>query len=178
MEVAYLVKRTGAPNEAEILQAGKLVAHLENVTGNRRMSSRLMTEDGTGRVFDLDPRVDGVLSPFSFSIYDKGKLALKIRSGAFSFNDRVYMFKSLPEGVSMKGHLSGAKSITRLDNFPYKSVDGIDPETREKLYRYRGVKVGKLSGLGTRGHEVTLDEELADIGLPLSAASYLMYSTG
>jgi hypothetical protein len=178
LKIEYLVKRTGNPSEAEILQSGQLVAHLENASQNGRILSRLKTEDGTGRVYELDPRVDGVISPFSSEIYDKGKPVLKIKSGVFSHDSKVYMFKSLPEGVSMKGHLNGIKSVTRLDNFPYKSVGEIDRDTRERLLRYRGVEVGKISGLGTRGHKVVLDEELSDIGLPLSAASYLLYSTG
>jgi len=176
LQVDYLVKRTGNPSEAEIFQSGRLVAHLVNASQNGQVISRLKTEDGC--IFELDPRVDGVISPFSFQIYDDGRPVLKIKSGVFSLDGKVYVFKSLPEGVSMKGHLSGTKSITRLDNFPYKNVDEIDPETRGKLLRYRGIEVGKISGLGTRGHKVILDEELSDIGLPLSAASYLMYSTG
>jgi hypothetical protein len=142
------------------------------------MRSILKVEDGSNRVYELDPRVDGVISPFSCAIYEDGKLVLKIKSGAFSYNDRVYVFKSLPEGNSMRGHLSGSKSICRLDNFPYHSVDEIDRETREKLSRNRGVEVARLSGLGKLGHKVTVSEELEKISLPLSAASYLLYSTG
>ncbi len=78
----------------------------------------------------------------------------------------------------MRGHLHGLKYISRLDHLPYQSVDEIDRMTREQLNKHRGVEVGRLDGLGSLGHEVFLDEELAEIGLPLSAASYLLYSTG
>jgi methyl coenzyme M reductase gamma subunit len=88
------------------------------------------------------------------------------------------MFKSLPEGKSLKHHMSGTKYICRLVNFPYHDVSEIDLETRERLSRYRGVDVGTLSGLGKLKHQVRLGEELADLGLQLSAASYLLYSTG
>jgi len=143
------------------------------------MRSRLKLEDGSNRVFELDPRVNGAVSPFSTVIYeDGGKPVLKIKSGCFSHNGKVYLFKSIPEGKSMKSHLSGAKYICRLENFPFRNVDEIDRETREKLSRHRGVDVGRLSGFGKLGHRVILSEELVGIGLPLSAASYLLYSTG
>ncbi len=177
MEAEYVVRRTGDPGEAEIVQSGQLVARLEKLKGDLR--ALLKAEDGSHRIYHLDPKVDGAISPFSIAIFeDGGKLILKIKSGAFSHHGKVYLFKSLPEGKSMKGHLHGSKYICRLDNFPYQSVDDIDRETREKLNRYRGVEVGTLSGLGKFGHRVRLGEELMDVGLPLSAASYLMYSTG
>jgi len=88
------------------------------------------------------------------------------------------MFKSIPEGKSMRHHLSGTKYICRLLNFPYHDIDGIDAETRERLIKHRGIDLGTFSGLGKLKHEVKLNDELADIGLPLSAASYLLYATG
>lgn len=172
-----MVRRTGAPGEAEILQSGRPVAHLEKL--ENELGAVLREEEVSNRVYRLDPRVDGVISPFSSAIYeDDGEPILKIKSGCFAYNGKIYLFKSLPEGKSMKGHLDRSKYICRLDNFPYYSVDEIDRETRERLNRHRGVDVGKLSGLGKLGHRVTLNHELAGIGLPLSAASYLLYATG
>jgi hypothetical protein len=173
----YVVKRTGDPNEAEIMHSGKLAAHLDKIQGELR--TILKYEDGSHRILYLDPKVDGAITPFSTAVYDKeGKILLKIKSGCFSYNGKIYLFKSLPQGVSMKGHLHELKYICRLDHLPYQSVDEIDRMTREKLNIHRGIEVGRLSGLGSLGHEVSLDEELAGIGLPLSAASYLLYSTG
>ena len=171
----YVVRRTGSPRDADIMQSGKLVARLEKESV---MGTLLRTEDGS-KIFHFDPKVDGVISPFSMTVYDGvGKMILKIKTNCFSHDNQVYMFKSLPEGKSMKHHLSGTKYICRLVNFPYHDVNEIDLETRERLNRHRGVDVGTLSGLGKLKHEVRLGDELADIGLPLSAASYLLYSTG
>jgi len=173
--VEYVIRRTGSPKDADILQSGKLIAHLEK---ENVMETFLRAEDGS-RIFHFDPKVDGVISPFSMTVYDKaGKVTLKIRTNCFSHGNQIYMFKSLPEGKSMKHHLSGSKYICRLLNFPYHDINEIDPETRERLSRHRGVDVGTLSGLGKLKHEVKIGDELADIGLPLSAASYLLYSTG
>ena len=178
LESEYIVRRTGDPGEAEILQSGQLVAHLDRMKNDSL--EFLKVEDGSNRVFKLDPRVDGVILPFSSAVYndDESKPILKIRSGVFSYNGKVYLFKSLPEGKSMKGHLNGEKYITRLDNFPYRDVDEIDRLTRENLTRHRGVEVGKLSGLGRLEHRVILSEELSPVALPLAAVSYLLYSTG
>jgi hypothetical protein len=173
----YVVRRTGDPNEAEIIHSGKLAAYLDKIPGELR--TILKYENGSGRTLYLDPKVNGTIAPFSTAIYDNsGKPILEIKSGCFSYRGKIYMFKSLPQGKSMKGHLHQLKFITRLDHLPYHNVDEIDRMTREKLQKHRGVEVGTLEGLGTLGHEVTLDEELEPIGLPLSAASYLLYSTG
>jgi len=171
----FIVRRTGDPREAQITEGGQLVGQLKK-DGDK--TAILRTEDGSGRVLQLNPRVDGVISAFSSAVYDNENLVFKIKSGLFSHNGKVYMFKGLPEGVSMSGHLNGTKVIIRLDEFPYQDVDQVDRETREKLLRYRGIEVGRVSGLGTRGHKVVLHDDLLDIGLPLSAVSYLLYSTG
>jgi len=173
--VEYVIRRTGSPKDADIFQSGKLIASLEK---ENVMETLLRAEDGS-KIFHFDPKVDGVLSPFSMTVYDgAGKAILKIKINCFSRDNQIYMFKSLPEGKSMKHHLSGSKYICRLLNFPYHDINEIDPETRERLSRHRGVDVGTLSGLGKLKHEVKIGDELADIGLPLSAASYLLYSTG
>ena len=177
METEYVIKRTGTPGEADITQSGQLVARLDKRKDDLR--TLLKVEDGSLRNLYLDPKVDGVISPFSTAIYgDDGESVLKIKSGSFSYGGKIYLFKSLPEGHSMRGHLDGVKYICRLDHLPFHNIDEIDRETREKLYKHRGVDVGRLSGLGILGHKVVLGEELASIGLPLSAASYLLYSTG
>ena len=173
----YVVRRTGDPNEAEITHSGKLAAYLDKIQGELR--TLLKYADGSHRILYLDPKVDDSIAPFSITVYNnEEKILLEIKSGCFSYNGKIYRFKSLPQGKSMKGHLHELKYICRLDHLPYQSVDEIDRMTREKLNKHRGIEVGRLSGLGSLGHEVSLDEELAGIGLPLSAASYLLYSTG
>jgi hypothetical protein len=176
MEAEYIIKRTGDPNEAEIFQSGQLVARLEK--GREPLHALLKIEDGTNKSYQLDPRVDGIIAPFSLAILDGGKPELKIKSGCFSYRGKIYLFKSLPEGKSMRGHLHGTKYICRLDHLEYHTVDEIDRVTREKLMKHRGTDVGQLSGLGSLGHTVKLGGELSEIGLPLSAASYLLYSAG
>jgi hypothetical protein len=173
----YVVKGTGDPDVAEILRSGKLVGTLKKVKDGQR--TILKTENGSNRIYQLDPKVNGEIFPFSATIYENGnKQVLKIKSGVFSYKGKVYMFKSLPEGKSMNGHLSGLKYINRLDDLPYHDIDEIDRMTWEKLNKHRGVEVGTISGFGKLEHKVSLGEGLADIGLPLAAASYLLYSTG
>jgi len=177
LEVEYVVRSSRDHHDAEIFQSGRLAAHLEAPGGDLRALLKL--EDGSGRVYHLEPRVDGTITPFSSSIYENGgKPILKIKSGVFSYRGKVYLFKSLPEGRSMKGHLDGSKYICRLDNLPHHDVDEIDRLTWGQLSKYRGVDVGRLSGLGKLGHKVTLEGELTDVGIPLSAASYLLYAVG
>jgi hypothetical protein len=177
LELEYVVTRTGDPSEAEIRQSGELVARLDKMKGDLRTLLKL--ENPPKRMFYLDPKVDGSIAAFSTVVYDdSGKTWLKIKSGVLSYNGKIYLFKSLPEGKSMSGHLLGMKFISRMDNLPFHDVDEIDRQTREKLIKHRGMEVGRLSGLGSLGHKVVLSDELKDIGLPLAAASYLLYSTG
>ena len=107
LEVEYVVRRTGSPRDADIMQSEKLVARLEkeNILG-----ILLRLEDGSN-IFHFDPKVDGVLSPFSMTVYDgAGRLILKIKTNCFSHSNQVYMFKSLPEGKSLKHHLRGTST--------------------------------------------------------------------
>ena len=177
LDAEYVVKRTSNSNDAEITRSGQLVARIEK-SKKDGLRFQLKVTDGS-IVYELDPRIDGMISPFSLTIYEDGKEPLlKIKSGCFSYEEKIYLFKSVPEGKSMSSHLEGGKYICRLENFPFHSIDEIDRETWEKLSRHRGVDVGRLSGFGRLAHKVILDEGLAGIGLVLSAASYLLYSTG
>ena len=140
----------------------------------------------------MTPRVDGEVRPFSMIAYETkggdtqetnntidGKEVLKIRNNLFWYNGSLYMLNSLPEGKLPRDHITGIRFISKLVNFPYNSHQEIDPETWERLGRHRGQQVGELSGLGrSDGHKVKLASELEGIGIPLAAASYLIYSTG
>jgi hypothetical protein len=65
-----------------------------------------------------------------------------------------------------------------LDNFPFSELSDVDYETRSKLIsKFRGAPVGELDGLGKEGHHLRFFNELEDIGLPLAASCYLLYST-
>ena len=103
----------------------------------------------------------------------------KIENNLFCHNGQIYMMNNLPEGRLTRDHLSGSRLISRLVNFPCKNLDEVDHEIWQRLGRHRGFQVGEMSGFGrTGGHKVKLEPELEDIGVPLSAASYLIYSTG
>ena len=143
-----------------------------------------MLESENGYIFRLTPKVDGAIRPFSFEVYEENSadseraMILKIKDNLFSHHNEMYIMRGVPEGRPMSKHILGARSICRLVNFPFKTLDEIGHETKTKLTRLRGAEVGEISGYGTKGHKVKLSYELEDIGIPLSAASYLMYSTG
>jgi hypothetical protein len=171
----FIVTRKDGPRSAEIVQDGKIVAQLE---GGKVPHSILNTTDGTTYFFH--PSVDGKIQPFSMTVEKNTgsqEIVLKILVHLFAYQQNLYIIGGIPEGKSPR-YIWQSKYICRLVNFPYSDVDQIDPHVREKLGRHRGVEVGELSGLGRRGHKVVLGEELKEIGLPLAAACYLLYSTG
>ena len=174
-KIEYLVKRTGVPHHAEIQQDGRIVAHLEETTN---VDSLLTTNDG--KKYYFSPRVYGRIHPFSLTIEEENdvrKTILKISGHLFAYRGNVYIIGGIPEGKSPKD-IGNTKYVCRLVNFPFNDVDKIDLHVREKLGRYRGVDVGELTGLGRRGHKVTLGQELGQISLPLAVSCYLLYSTG
>jgi hypothetical protein len=169
----YLVKRKGSPRSAEIFQEEKLVSTLEEAEDHVSVLSTL-----GGTKYSFDPRVDGRMHPFSMTIINGSNATiLKIVEHLFSFRNQIYIIGGIPEGKSPKD-IARTKYICRLVNFPFEDVDRIDVHVREKLRRHRGMAVGEISGLGLLGHKVVVDEELKEIALPLSVASYLLYSTG
>jgi hypothetical protein len=184
--IEYIVKRTGAPGEATIEKEGKIIGDIHPISG------LFVVVDRTSRkTFKLTPRVDGEVRPFSMIAYEttdddqeygnriSGREVLKIKNKLFWHNGNIYLMNSVPEGSLPREHITGSRFISKLVNFPYSSDQEIDPETWERLGRHRGQQVGELSGLGrVDGHKVKLASELEDIGVPLAAASYLIYSTG
>jgi hypothetical protein len=173
--IEYVVTRTGGPHRAEIVQDGRIIAQLQE---GDNLDSVLTTEDG--KKYYFSPRVDGKIHPFSLTVKtgnNSGETILQILEHLFAYRGNLYIIGGIPEGKSPKD-LGQTKYICRLVNFPYDDVDQVDAHVREKLGRHRGVEVGELSGLGRRGYKVALDGELEPIGLPLSVASYLLYSTG
>jgi hypothetical protein len=179
----YLVRRTGAFYEADVLLDGKQIAKLGR---GEKFTYRVDRITG-GNCYVLDPRVDGRIRPFSMLAYEEEtsssinqekKIALKIINNLFSHDGKMYIMKHVSEGSYPKKHMLGSKHICRLVNFPFDKPEEVDVATSERLGRHRGIKVGEMSGLGITGHKVTLEDELEDIGLPLAVSSYLIYASG
>ncbi len=171
--IEYVVKRKGSPRNAEVWLEGKLVATLEEAEDH---ASMLSSVDGTEYFFS--PKVEGKIHPFSMTVSDGShRITLKIAEHLFSFRNSIYIIGGIPEGKNSKD-IGRTKYICRLVNFPFQDVDAIDIHVREKLRRHRGLPVGEISGLGILGHKVSVNKELQEIALPLSVASYLLYSTG
>ena len=171
----YVVKRTGKTFDAVISSGGERVATL------RGEGSLLLKLDSAKESWVLDPRVHGEIRPFSMNetLSDPtGERILTIRNHVFYHGAGAYMLTAIPEDVHPAEHVFGKRHISRLDRFPFARLEDIDLQTWGRLRRHRGVSVGTIDGLGLDGFKVTISGELQDIGLPLSAASYLLYSTG
>jgi hypothetical protein len=101
-----------------------------------------------------------------------------IEDGLFFYRSRFYIFNGRPEGRPLRELLVGGKKyICRLDQFSFSNLAELNREAWSNLGRLRGAPVGELDGLGASGHHVKLLPELQPIGLPLAAASFLLYST-
>jgi hypothetical protein len=144
----------------------------------------LEAKQPSGRSWTLTQRVDGEFRPFSIVCYskveaDQGELYLKIKDRLFQHQNNFYSVgEAVPAGASPGDYLSGSKYICRLMNFPYSEVDEVDRETRHQMRRHRGIPVGEVRGLGADGYHLKIyGDELADIGLLLTAATYLLYTT-
>ena len=172
----YAVRRVGRTSDADISSGGMRVATLRG-EGNQRF--RL---DSTAKEsWVLDPRVHGEIRPFSMNVTVSGsprEPVLTIRNHVFFHNAKAYMLTAIPEDVHPAEHVLGTRHVSRLDKFPFARLEDVDLQTWGRLRRHRGVSVGTIGGLGLDEFRVTLSEELQDIGLQLSAASYLLYSTG
>jgi len=177
----YDVKTSDGPLNARIFKSGKEVAELTRRGGLDHLRE---VEGGCRWVFSR--KVHGETRPFSISATpergDDGRSeshggSLTVRDHLFYHNGAVYMLANAPEGRPLREFLLGRRYISRLDNFPFPELSDLDHETRSGLRRFRGVQVGEMDGLGSSGHRVRLSEELSDIGLLLSAACFLLYSS-
>lgn len=148
-------------------------------------SAGSLVEPG-GRRWVLDPSVMGQHEPFSLTVREEeggergsSRTALMILHNLFAHEGRSYMFTGMVAGAHPRDVLTGERFITRLDNFPFANTYDVDMETVGRLRRYfRGVIVGELIGLGSHGHSLRLAAELSEIALPLTASSFLLYSSG
>ena len=171
------------PNLAKILRDQQEKASLEKVS-NGLFKLKGTTESQT---WILTSKVDGKIRPFSIACYvsekpdepESGELCLKIKDHIFSHDNKFYSVGgAIPEGISPRDCIIGTRYICRLVNFPFSHIDDIDEETKHQLKRHRGVAVGEIHGLGADGYHVSLyQDELTDIGLQLTASTYLLYTT-
>lgn len=140
-----------------------------------------------GDEWALSTRVHGEIRPFSVTVnqlkvhdasyFASGATILTIRDHLFVHNGKFYVLGGTPEGRPPREFLLGRRYICRLDNLPFSELNKVDHETRDKLMsKFRGAPVGELEGLGREGHHVRLSDELEDIGLPMAACCYLLYS--
>lgn len=139
---------------------------------------RLLLRDA--EAMELDPRVQGEIRPFSMTVRSvapgEGDI-LTIRNHLFFRGEKAYMLTGIPDAVNPSDHVLGERHISRLDKFPYSSLEQIDLETWGRLRRNRGTSVGTIEGLAENGFVIRLAAELDEVGLPLAAASYLLYSS-
>jgi hypothetical protein len=179
----YVVKQLDSPVEAIITQDQREVGRL-HVEG-KGMFKLLGNENQS---WALSNHIDGAVRPFSiivFFVNDKypsesrssKEYVLKVKDNLFHHNGKFYSFGGIPEGRLPKDHLIGSKIICRLVNFPFSTIEEVDLETKHHLKRFRGIYVGEFFGIGSTGFHVKLEEELGDIALPLTASTYLLYST-
>lgn len=172
----YIVKQESRESGANISKGREVVAELRRAAGHS-----FVLQSGDGKRWELNPRVQGEVRPFSMDVTllgAPGVRVLTIRNHVFFRGKMAYMMTGIPEDVEPAEHVLGTRHITRLDKFPFADLDEIDLETWGRLRVHRGVSVGTISGLGANGFRVELSEELEETGLPLSAALYLLYSTG
>jgi hypothetical protein len=174
--VHFSVRRTGRPSDAAIWREGAREGTL-----GREGALLFRLASAANEVWILDPRVHGEIRPFSMAVTASvpgGRAVLTIRNHVFFHHATPYMITSIPEDMHPAEHLLGMRHINRLENFPFSRLEDIDLETWGRLRRQRGTSVGTIEGLGADEFRVALGGELADLGMPLAATSYLLYSTG
>lgn len=192
MSTEYTVKKSPNELEALIFQGDKEIAKIEQ---KENLSFRLVSFKDK-QEWSLSNIVDGQRRPFSYTVRKTGKSThgkidrdrikevFIVKEQLFKYKGRFYMLASQPEGKSWTGYVkSSTRNISRLDNFPYRDLSDVDQEDytlRHKIKWFRGASVGDARGFGQeeRGHRVRLDKELADIGLFITAISYLLYASG
>ena len=149
----------------------------------------LETKDEPVDHWILTNKLDGRIKPFSLACYrankDRGVLLesqepfLKIRDHLFSHNNKFYSIgEAIPARAPPRNFIQGSKYITRLVNFPFILLDEIDSETKHQMKKFRGIAVAEIFGLGADGFHLKIyGDELADIGLSLTASTYILYTT-
>ncbi|HKT22659.1 MAG TPA: hypothetical protein VJR06_08640 [Nitrososphaerales archaeon] len=173
--IEYIVRGSAKSPDATVSCQGRDVASIRLEGG-----STLLLVDGDGS-WKMDPRVQGEIRPFSMCLARPGEPdmpVLSIRNHLFFHRGRAYLLTGIPEDVRPSDHLLGKRHVSRLDTFPFSSLGDVDPETWGRLRKHRGVSVGTIESAEPGTCKVALSEELEEIGLPLAAASYLLYTLG
>jgi hypothetical protein len=190
-----IIKKGHAQWDAKIFsEDGQEIAEIKKGKG---LEFRLLVKK-ENREWVLTNKIDGERRRFSFSVRDTEKkeerekiegdtaeALLTVRDSIFKHNGKFYMIANHPEGKLWQDYITNPiRYISRLDNFPYSDISELDENKqyeclRQKLKRFRGVPAGEASGLGAtpEGHIVKVNDELSEIGLFISAISYLMYAT-
>lgn len=172
--IEYMVKGGATPPMATITREGREVAKLYADGG-----TMFLQAESDGR-WKMDRRVRGEIRPFSMSVVppeEPEEPILTIRNHLFYHRGKAYYLTGVPEDVRPAEHLLGKRHVSRLGTFPFSSLDDVDPETWGRLRRHRGVSVGTMESEPGE-YKVTLSVELEEIGLPLAAATYLLYTSG
>ena len=169
----YFLKEENA-NTATVSCDSVRVAQLKRL---EKGEARLLSNDG--KSFRISNVVNGHVRPFSLQIIDEesDKAALTVKDHLFSCGGTIFMIGNVPESRTYRDTLSGPKYIAELPNFPFSDLDEVDPETKNRLRRHRGIQVGEMSGIGEYGHIVKLEGKLEGIGLLVSVACCILYTT-
>lgn len=171
---SFLVKGSGkAP--ATVFSGGEEVASIKD----QRDGTFSLEAKGNG-TWKMNPRVNGELRPFSMTVTPaegKNESILTVRNHLFFHRNKAYLLTGLPEETLPSEHILGKRHVSRLDTFPFGDLGEVDAETWGRLMLHRGVSVGTMEGTGLEEFRVNLSEELSDIGLALSATTYVLYTT-
>ena len=184
LSTEYILKQTASTKDARVYQNENEVGRL--LVEGKGLFKLIGFENQSWRLCN---KVDGEVRPFSMIVYVSGtaeylapntpeeEYVLKLKDHLFQHNGSFYSLGGIPEGRPAKDHIIGSKTICRLVNFPFSHIEEVDQETKHHLKKFRGIYVGEFFGLGPTGFHVKLDNELYEIGLPLAASTYILYST-
>ena len=173
--IEYTVKRGVRPYFATVLSQGHDIAGMRSSDGGTFF---LVKSYGSWK---MNPRVHGEIRPFSMCVTSSeggGDPVLTILNHLFFYRKKAYYLTGIPEDVRPADHLLGKRHVNRLDTFPFSSLDDVDPETWGRLRMHRGLSVGTIEATESGEYRVTLSEELEEVGVPLAASSYLLYTSG
>ena len=173
--IEYLVRRDARPPTATVSSHGL------DVAGIKRDGDKVVLRAESDGSWWMEPRVDGEIRPFSMSAVpcaESGEPALTIRNHLFFHRGKAYFLTGIPEDVRPADHLLGKRHVNRLDTFPFSSLKDVDPQTWGRLRSHRGVSVGTIEATASGEYRVMLSDELREVGIPLVAASFLLYTSG
>jgi hypothetical protein len=194
MSSEFIIKKRPPDLEAIIYSGKKEIAKIKK---HEPFNFKLISSTDN-QEWLLSNLVDGERRPFSYAVLavikkssrneigksHTGQEIFVVREQLFKHKGKFYMLASHPEGKSWLDYVnSTTRYISRLDDFPYQNLSDVDHDhyvLRHKIKRLRGTPVGEASGLAQHqeGHRITLEKELADIGLFIATISYLLYASG